>query len=59
MKYIIGPIGSNPVLSTMEVSTPEKVLVLSNGYTPKILKNEFKAAYNFRFTLTNLESHPT
>src|SRR6185503_6232481 len=58
VKYIIGPIGSNPVLSTIEVSTPQKVLVLSNGYTPKILNNEFKAAYNFRFTLTNLEYAP-
>src|SRR5678816_3850570 len=58
VKYIIGPIGSGPVVSTIAVSTPEKVLVLSNGYTPTILRNEFKAAYNFRFTLTNLEYAP-
>ena len=31
VKYIVGPIGSNPVLSTIEVSTPQKVLVVSNG----------------------------
>jgi branched-chain amino acid transport system substrate-binding protein len=58
VKYIIGPIGSNPVLSTMEVTTPQKVLLISNGYTPSILKNEHKASYNFRFTLTNLEYAP-
>jgi branched-chain amino acid transport system substrate-binding protein len=58
VKYIVGPIGSNPVLSTIEVSTPQKVLVVSNGYTPKILQNDHKASYNFRFTLTNLEFAP-
>lgn len=58
VKYIVGPIGSNPVLSTMEVTTPEKVLLLSNGYTPKILQNDHKASYNFRFTLTNFEYAP-
>jgi branched-chain amino acid transport system substrate-binding protein len=59
VKYIVGPIGSNPVLSTMEVTTPQKVLLMSNGYTPKILDNEHKASYNFRFTLTNLEYAPS
>ncbi len=58
VKYIVGPIGSNPVLSTMEVTTPAKVLLMSNGYTPKILQNDHKASYNFRFTLTNLEYAP-
>lgn len=58
VKFIVGPIGSNPVLSTMEVTTPQKVLLMSNGYTPKILQNEHKASYNFRFTLTNLEYAP-
>ena len=58
VKFIVGPIGSNPVLSTMEVTTPEKVLLMSNGYTPKILQNDHKASYNFRFTLTNIEFAP-
>ncbi|MFI5023153.1 MAG: ABC transporter substrate-binding protein [Alphaproteobacteria bacterium] len=58
VKFIIGPIGSNPVLSTIEITTPEKVLVLGDGYTPAILKNEAHAPYNFRFTLTNLEFTP-
>jgi len=58
VKFIVGPIGSNPVLSAMEVTTPQKVLLVSNGYTPKILKNEHKASYNFRFTLTNVEYAP-
>jgi branched-chain amino acid transport system substrate-binding protein len=59
VKYIIGPIGSNPVLSTVEVTTPQKVVLLSNGYTSKILDNDHKASFNFRFTLTNLEYAPS
>ena len=59
VKFIVGPIGSNPVLSTMEVTTPQKVLLMSNGYTPKILQNDHKASYNFRFTLTNIEFAPS
>ena len=59
VKFIVGPIGSNPVLSTMEVTTPEKVLLMSNGYTPRILQNDHKASYNFRFTLTNIEFAPS
>jgi branched-chain amino acid transport system substrate-binding protein len=58
VKFIIGPIGSNPVLSTVAVTTPEKVVVLSNGFTPAILKNDAKAPYNFRMTLTNNEFAP-
>ena len=55
VKFIVGPIGSNPVLSTVQVTTPEKVLLMSNGFAPAILKNDHKASYNFRFTLTNVE----
>ena len=58
VKYIIGPIGSNPALSTVAVTTPEKVVVLSNGYASAVLKNEAKAPYNFRVTLTNGEFAP-
>ena len=58
VKFIVGPIGSNPVLSTVQVTTPEKVLLMSNGFAPGILKNDHKASYNFRFTLTNLEYAP-
>ena len=38
VKFIVGPIGSNPVLSTMEVTTPQKVLLMSNGFTPRICR---------------------
>ena len=58
VKFIVGPIGSNPVLSTVQVTTPEKVLLMSNGFAPGILKNDHKASYNFRFTLTNVEYAP-
>jgi branched-chain amino acid transport system substrate-binding protein len=59
VKFIVGPIGSNPVLSAMDVTTPQKVLLMSDGYTPKILQNDHKASYNFRFTLTNVEYAPS
>jgi branched-chain amino acid transport system substrate-binding protein len=58
VKFIVGPIGSNPVLSTVAVTTPEKVLLMSDGFAPAILKNDHKASYNFRFTLTNVEYAP-
>ncbi len=58
VKFIVGPIGSNPVLSTVQVTTPEKVVLMSNGFAPGILKNDHKASYNFRFTLTNVEYAP-
>lgn len=46
VKFIIGPVGSPPTLGVVAVTTPAKVLVLSNGYSPKILTPESK--YNFR-----------
>ena len=55
VKFIIGPIGSGPVLSTVSVTTDAEVLVLSNGYAPGILRNDKKAPYNFRMTNTNDE----
>ena len=58
VKYIIGPIGSGPVLATVSVTTPQKVLVMSNGYNARILKNDAKAPYNFRVTNTTTEYIP-
>jgi branched-chain amino acid transport system substrate-binding protein len=58
VKFIIGPIGSPPVLSAIGVTTPAKVLVLSNGYAPQILKNEAKSPYNFRISMTSTEFTP-
>ncbi|MBI2218445.1 MAG: ABC transporter substrate-binding protein [Candidatus Rokubacteria bacterium] len=46
VKYIIGPVGSPPVLGTIAVTNPAKVVVLANGYSPKIMTPESK--YNFR-----------
>ena len=58
VKFVVGPIGSNPVLSTVQVTTPKRCVLMSNGFTPGILKNDHKASYNFRFTLTNVEYAP-
>jgi branched-chain amino acid transport system substrate-binding protein len=49
VKFIIGPVGSPPALGVVAVANPAKVIVLSNGYSPKILTPEGK--YNFRVQL--------
>jgi branched-chain amino acid transport system substrate-binding protein len=58
VKFIIGPIGSAPVLAAINVTTPAQVLVFSNGFAPAILKNEAKAPYNFRGAVTTTEYGP-
>ena len=58
VKYIIGPTGSPSVLGALPVTNAAKVIFLSNGYAPAILKNEFHAAYNFRMTDSNVEFGP-
>jgi branched-chain amino acid transport system substrate-binding protein len=58
VKYIIGPVGSPPVLATVAVTTPAKVVLLANGYAPAILKNEAKSPYNFRVMNSNIEFGP-
>jgi branched-chain amino acid transport system substrate-binding protein len=58
VKYIIGPIGSPPVLASVAVSSPAKVLQLSNGFAPAILKNDAKSPYNFRVMNSNVEFGP-
>lgn len=57
-KFIIGPIGSPSVLSAVAVTTPAKVLLLSNGFSPAILKNEAKSPYNFRALDSTVEFGP-
>jgi branched-chain amino acid transport system substrate-binding protein len=57
VKFVIGPVGSPPVLGVVAVTTPAKVLVLSNGYSPKILTPESK--YNFRVQIPSDEFAPT
>lgn len=58
VKYIIGPIGSPPSLGAVSVTNAAKVLMLSDGFSPAILKNDAHAAYNFRVMNSNLEFGP-
>jgi branched-chain amino acid transport system substrate-binding protein len=58
VKLIIGPIGSPSVLGAIAVTNPAKAVVLSDGFAPDILKNEAKAAYNFRVMNSTVEFAP-
>ena len=58
VKFIVGPVGSPPALATISVTNPAKVLALTNGYAPGVLKNDFPDPYNFRLYNTNLEFGP-
>src|SRR5579871_3409291 len=58
VSFIIGPVGSPPALGTISVTNPAKVLALTDGYAPAILKNDTKDPYNFRIYNTNLEFGP-
>lgn len=58
VKYIIGPVGSPPALALIGVTNPAKVLAMTNGYAPGVLKNDFPDPYNFRLYPTNLEFGP-
>jgi branched-chain amino acid transport system substrate-binding protein len=58
VRFIVGPIGSAPVLGTVAVTTPAQVLLMSDGYAPAILKNDARSPYNFRVTNTTNEFMP-
>jgi branched-chain amino acid transport system substrate-binding protein len=58
VKFIIGPIGSPSVLSAVAVTNQAKVLLLSDGFSPAILKNESKSPYNFRAMNSTVEFGP-
>lgn len=58
VSFVIGPVGSPPALGTISVTNPAKVVALTNGYAPQILKNDTKDPYNFRIYNTNLEFGP-
>lgn len=58
VKFIIGPVGSPPALALIGVTNPAKVLAMTNGYAPGVLKNDFPDPYNFRLYPTNLEFGP-
>jgi branched-chain amino acid transport system substrate-binding protein len=58
VKFIIGPVGSPPALGVISVTNPAKVLALTDGYAPQILKNDTPDPYNFRIYNTNIEFGP-
>lgn len=58
VKYIIGPIGSPAVLGVVSATNPARVLALTNGFAPAVLKNDAKSPYNFRSWSTNVEFAP-
>ena len=58
VKFIVGPVGSPPALAAISVTNPAKVLALTNGYAPGVLKNDMPDPYNFRLYNTNLEFGP-
>lgn len=58
VKFIIGPVGSPPSLGLISVTNPAKVIALTNGYAPQILKNDTQDPYNFRIYPTNIEFGP-
>lgn len=58
VKFIIGPIGSPSALAVVPVANQAKVIVLSDGYAPEILKNAGEGAYNFRAMNSNIEFGP-
>jgi len=61
VQFIIGPIGSPPVISTVNVmyeameKGSQKVLLLANGFSIPILKNKWNSPLNYRVTNTNRE----
>lgn len=58
VKYIIGPVGSPSALGALSATDPSKTLLFSDGFAINILKNDSKAAYNFRSIDTTLEFAP-
>jgi branched-chain amino acid transport system substrate-binding protein len=58
VKFIIGPVGSPPALGTISVTNPAKVIAMTDGYAPQILKNDTPDPYNFRIYNTNIEFGP-
>lgn len=56
VKYILGPIGTPAVLGALSVTTPAKVLVMSDGFSPKILTAD--STHNYRISVTTKEFAP-
>src|SRR3546814_12438745 len=51
VQYIIGPVGSAPVLAIQPITAKNKVIVITLGFTTKALEKE--KLYTFRPHLTN------
>lgn len=58
VNFIVGPVGSPPALASISVTNPAKVIALTNGYAPGVLKNDTADPYNFRLYNTNIEFGP-
>lgn len=58
VKFIIGPIGTPSAMAVVPITNLAKVIVLSDGYAPEILKNSGKDGYNFRAMNSNVEFGP-
>jgi len=56
VKFIIGPIGTPPVLSSLAITGPAHVMELTDGFSPKILTPP--STYNFRVSVTTQEFGP-
>lgn len=56
VKYVLGPIGTPPVLGALSVTKPAKVLMLHDGFSPKVLPAD--SEYNYRISLTTKEFGP-
>jgi branched-chain amino acid transport system substrate-binding protein len=58
VKFIIGPHASPAVLAALPITTAAKVIFLSDGFAPAILKNDFHSPYNFRMVDSTVEFGP-
>jgi branched-chain amino acid transport system substrate-binding protein len=55
-KFILGPIGTPAILGALAVTTPAKVLVMTDGFSPRILTPQ--SLYNYRISITTQEFAP-
>ena len=58
VKFIIGPVGSPAALGAITVTNAAGVLTFTSGFAPAILKNDAKAAYNYRIGNSSAEFAP-
>lgn len=58
VKVILGPVGTPAVLGAITVTNAGRTIVLSNGYSEAVLKNDAHAAYNFRVMDSTTEFAP-